>query len=109
MDQIKAESSDIYGGVVAVLNTRWRVVSGRCGLQWVLQRRVTKDRPLGNNWEGMSFCRTKEAIIRRSREKADAIDPAAMAVLEQLPIWFPEEPHQTPAETAVEACQSDYS
>ena len=33
------ETDETYGGVVAALNSKLRVVSGSCGLQWIVQKR----------------------------------------------------------------------
>ena len=97
MAKTPSEISDDYPGVVVMLNPRWRVIAGSCGLQWILQhRRLNREK-----WEGQSFCRTREAIIRCSA--GYTTDPAALAALEALPEWFPEKPIQTPAETALEA------
>ena len=43
------ENAESYPGIVAVLNGRWRVIDGKCGLQWILQRR---DAAIVANWRG---------------------------------------------------------
>jgi hypothetical protein len=78
------ESADDYRAVVAILNDRWRIIECRDGIQWILQRRAGErhGRP---RWDGRSYCRTKEALIRVCRDYAGEFDPAAAAVLASLP------------------------
>lgn len=54
------EESASYGGIVARLNGRLRVINGRCGLQWILQVRKS-----ATKWESIAFCGTKEGLFRR--------------------------------------------
>jgi hypothetical protein len=79
-----SEEADDHRAVVARLNDNWRVIVCAAGIQWILQRRSGK-RHGRARWEGRSFCRTREALIRVSREHAGAVDPAAAAILAALP------------------------
>src|SRR6476646_3338787 len=81
-----AESDNQYSPV-AVLNGNWRVIECAAGIQWILQRRHGPSR-----WDGRSFCRTKEALIRCCHEHAGAIDATAAATLTALPGRFEEKP-----------------
>jgi hypothetical protein len=85
----KAECSDAYPSV-AKLNDRWRVIACRHGIQWILQYRNRAEKVAGDGWRGRSYCRTKEALIRVCDYHAGNIDPAARAILDELPNWFPE-------------------
>lgn len=77
------ETADNYPCVVARLNDDWRVITCRNGIQWVLQRRG--DRGSGPaQWKGVSYCQTREALKRVSRE-AGPIEPAAWEALALLP------------------------
>ena len=78
------ESADDYHRAIVVLNDRWRVIECRNGIQWILQRQAGErhGRP---RWDGGSYCRTKEALIRICRATAGAIDSAAAGVLASLP------------------------
>ena len=78
------ETSEEYPRVVVSLNRRWRVIECRDRVQWILQRRA-KAEPHPRPWEGRSYCRTSEALIRCVREYAGEIDPAACTVLAALP------------------------
>jgi hypothetical protein len=61
------ETDETYGGVVAVLNGKLRVIAGSCGLQWVIQKRKN---PL--IWSSFAFCGTKEGLILRIRGQLQA-------------------------------------
>jgi hypothetical protein len=55
------ETTEEYPAVIAVLDARTRVIECRDGIQWIIQRRQGKGR---DPWRGVSFCRTKEALLR---------------------------------------------
>ena len=73
-----------YSYVVAVLNTKWRVIECRDRRQWILQSRDTLTPLPTAVWRGRSYCRSKEALLRVSAA-AGAIDPRAAAILIALP------------------------
>jgi hypothetical protein len=80
------ESSAAYPAVA--LNSHWRVIACRDGIQWILQRQHGPDapeRPAAARWEGRAYCRTKEALIRCCRAYSGEIDAAAVAALRTLP------------------------
>ena len=64
------------------LNEGWRVADDP--LQWVLQRRCSKPGQKAK-WNGRSFCRTREALLRCVNDHAGIIDAEALARLESLP------------------------
>jgi hypothetical protein len=70
------ESAENYPRVVVVLDPNRRVIECSAGIQWVLQNRR------GNRWDGMSFCRTKEALLHLTGSNHPA--------LTSLPDQFPE-------------------
>ena len=72
------ESADEYPHVVATLTDGHRVIECAADIQWVIQ---VHKRRLINPWEGRSFCRTKEALIRLAGG-----DPH----LERLPDRYPD-------------------
>jgi hypothetical protein len=78
------ETDETYGGVVAVLNSKLRVVAGSCGLQWVIQKRKN---PL--MWIRLAYCGTKEGLLLRVPRDGQGSDPEAWAVIEALPEFFP--------------------
>lgn len=85
----RSEEADDYHAIVAQLSDGWRIIACRSDIQWILQRSVGQ-RHGRTRWEGRSFCRTKEALIRFSRTHASPVDPAAQLLLDALPERFPE-------------------
>ena len=77
-----AESDDSYPGVVAILNSGWRVIECRRSIQWILQYRNRTETVARHAWRGR---RTKEALIRCCDEHAGQIDAAARKILMALP------------------------
>jgi hypothetical protein len=94
-----SEEADDCRAIVARLNDNLRVIVCAAGIQWILQRRSGK-RHGRARWEGRSFCRTREALIRVSREHAGAIDPVAAAILSALPARIDDAVPVTEAVTA---------
>ena len=80
----RRESDDGYASVVARLNARWRVIQCRNAIQWILQR-VNQVRDRRTEWKGVSYCRTRNAIIRVSCRSVDDLAPSALATLRALP------------------------
>ena len=68
-----------------------RVINCKDNLQWIVQKRR------GGQWHGLSFCRTREVLIRdvrrRLREReSDPLPPVpahALVILQALPEWHP--------------------
>jgi hypothetical protein len=75
------------------LNSAWRVILCRDGIQWILQRRNVPagtgdnrpERHSTDDWRGRSYCRTRSALIRCCDRFCGEIDPAAAAELRTLP------------------------
>ncbi|HWZ38598.1 MAG TPA: hypothetical protein VNY08_09890 [Bradyrhizobium sp.] len=84
----RRERDDGYYRIVALLNPGWRVVECRNGIQWILQRLGSPKRSRRGDWRGLSYCRTREALIRSARQHFSDIDPAAGAILAALPEWI---------------------
>jgi hypothetical protein len=80
----RAESAESYP-VVVRLNSRWRVIACRDGIQWILQYRNRAETVARDAWRGRSYCRTSAALIRCVREYVGVIDPAAAATLAASP------------------------
>jgi hypothetical protein len=66
--------------VVAILNSKWRVIQCHDCVQWVLQSRDST-----SLWRGHSYCRSREALLRCVQKHAGAIEPTAVATLAALP------------------------
>jgi hypothetical protein len=54
-----SEAADNYPHIM--LDDGRRVIECAAGVQWIIQQRLRETR---YPWEGQSFCRTKEALIR---------------------------------------------
>ena len=59
------EESDDYGGVVAVLNPKLRVIRSRCNLQWIAQRQ-NGNRNGAPIWTSFAYCATREGLLMRA-------------------------------------------
>lgn len=81
------ERDEHYRAVVAVLNPRWHVIECCGGIQWILQRR-DGERAGGPRWTGVSYFRTRGALVRTCRQKCEQCDRYAIATLEALPENF---------------------
>ena len=84
MNAITSEASDDYP-IVARLNANWRVIVCSGGIQWVLQHGGRAKNHGHMRWRSRSFCRTREALIRVSRQHCGMMDAAAVSILEALP------------------------
>lgn len=85
--------------LIAQLNANWRVVDDP--LQWILQRRKGTPREKSTGWQGRSFCRTREGLLRCIREycclpdqggsrcvhEYRGVDAAALQHVRALPEW----------------------
>jgi hypothetical protein len=78
------ECDDDYPGIVARLNGGWRIVAAPDGTQWILQRQRGAHRS-ANDWRARSHCRTRYALERCVGLYAGDVDPAALAILAELP------------------------
>jgi hypothetical protein len=83
------EEADDYRRVVVVLNSDWRIIECRDGIQWILQRR-SGERRGQPRWLSRKYNRNKEALKRNVHALAGEIDPAAREVLDSLPDWIEE-------------------
>lgn len=55
----KSESSSNYFRTIAHLNSDWRLILCKTGIQWILQKRRGQSK-----WEGRWFVRTKQGLLR---------------------------------------------
>lgn len=79
------ESADNYSANV-VRSGRWRIIEGRCGIQWVLQYQARLGAPDTVRWEGRHYFSTRPAAIRLWRQFTGEEGAALAAV---LPERFP--------------------
>lgn len=57
------ESSDTYRGEI-FRHGRWRIIAGRCGIQWVLQFQARAGGPDRARWEARHYFRKRETAVR---------------------------------------------
>lgn len=67
------------------LNADWRVVED--DRQYILQRRKGTTRSKAKGWVGRSFCRTRDALLRRIREYCGIVDHGTLEQVRALPEW----------------------
>jgi hypothetical protein len=82
------ERDDGYRHVVVQLNDRWRVISCKDGLQWILQRRDAA-KPHRAVWRGKRYHATREGLIASCVALAGLLESAAAGMLAGLPEWHP--------------------
>ena len=80
----RKERDDRYDGVICQLNARWRVIICRQRIQWILQT-AKAEGGHGLVWRGVSYFRTRDALMRVCARLCERIDPAAWAALAALP------------------------
>jgi hypothetical protein len=81
------EENDGYVGEVVRITDRVRVINCKDDIQWIVQRRK------GEQWQSVSFCRTRDGLIRFARHQITPTGewpyreapPDALAVLQALP------------------------
>ncbi|HUF44489.1 MAG TPA: hypothetical protein VMN43_04030 [Aestuariivirgaceae bacterium] len=76
------ETDDDYPLVVARLNARWRVIDGKCGLQWIVQHRSAG---ISAHWRSSAYCRTLDGLMSNIRERCGDVEEAGWRAVERLP------------------------
>jgi hypothetical protein len=84
------EGNDAYPNVVSCLDDKTRIIVCQDGIQWIVQKRNTRNIP-SSMWVGVSFCRTREALLRCSGYPDHPI-------LAALPEWCPSRRAEAPRE-----------
>ena len=80
----RRETSDFYSQVIAFLAPRWRVVTYRNGIQWILQKRTAE--PLHEGiWRGQSYFTSQDALLEACASQELLSDEKACALLNALP------------------------
>ena len=80
----RRESDAAYSQIVAQLNDRWRVIVCKDGIQWILQQRRGERRGTAR-FDGRSYSRIRDGLLRVCREFAGEIGPEATNILRGLP------------------------
>jgi len=80
----KRERDESYGTIITRLDAKSRVIDCKDGIQWIVQRLR------GDQWHGLSFCRTRAVLIRDAKRRLGKDIPGeALDVLKALPKWHP--------------------
>lgn len=78
------ERSNNYEKVVTQIDGTCRIIEGKHGIQWILQKRY-KDR-----WRSYSYTRTRPGLLRALSEKIDQRPHYPKEVAERIVGAFPE-------------------
>jgi hypothetical protein len=78
------ERDDSYAKVIAQLGPRWRVITCKDGLQWILQRRSVAP-PNTGTWAGNSYSTTRDALIAACSDRKLLSEPHLRRALDALP------------------------
>ena len=78
------ERDDSYAKVIAQLAPRWRVITCKDGLQWILQQRSVPF-PNTGTWSGKSYSTTRDALIAACSDRGLLSEPSARQALDALP------------------------
>ena len=79
----RRETSDFYSQVIAVLAPRWRVVTCRNDIQWILQKRTAETLNEGI-WRGQSYCTSRDALLEACASRELLSDEKACASFNSL-------------------------
>ena len=63
----RRESADNYSAEI-IRSGRWRIIAGRCGIQWILQFQARAGGPDRARWEGRHYFRQRETALRLWRK-----------------------------------------
>lgn len=74
-----SEAAEDYPDVIAKLNMEWRIILCRDGIQWILQRHT------GGRWRSLSYCRTRDGLLRCIRDAGIPSDVVEGSALSELP------------------------
>ena len=82
---ISHRETDSNYPVLVQVSDKVRVINCKDNLQWIVQRKQ------GQQWQGVSFCRTREVLIRDARRRfaPDNLPLEALAILQSLPERHP--------------------
>lgn len=82
------ESDDDYSKVLATFDPNCRIIDGKCGLQWIIQKRDGQ-RAGRTRWTGWHYLKRRERLIDLYRQFCYVVDPNVLVVLQQLPEIHP--------------------
>ena len=78
------ERDDYYANVVLQLSPRWRIITCKHGMQWILQKRSVAP-PNTGTWAGKSYATTRGGLMAACSGRGLLSEPSVMTVLSVLP------------------------
>jgi len=78
------ERDDYYANVVLQFSPRWRIITCKHGMQWILQKRSVAP-PNTGTWAGKSYATTRDGLIAACSGRGLLFEPTARLTLEALP------------------------
>ena len=78
------ERDDYYANVVLQLSPRWRIITCKHGIQWILQKRSVAP-PNTGTWAGKSYATTRDGLMAACSRRGLLSEASARQVLEALP------------------------
>ena len=78
------ERDDNYTRIVVLLTHRWRIITCKHGIQWILQKRSVEP-PNTGTWAGKSYATTRDGLMAACSSRGLLSEAFARQVLEALP------------------------
>ena len=78
------ERDDYYANVVLQFSPRWRIITCKHGMQWILQKRSVAP-PNTGTWAGKSYATTREGLMAACSGRGLLFEPSVMTILSVLP------------------------
>ena len=78
------ERDDCYTNIVLQLSSRWRIITCKHGIQWILQKRSVAP-PNTGTWAGKSYATTRDGLMAACSGRGLLSDPSARQALDALP------------------------
>ena len=83
------ERDENYHAVVVKLCPRWRIIVCKDHIQWIIQEQEASH---AGPWRGVSFCTTRDGLIKSCGRLELPSDAHAMVILSKLPKYIPSNP-----------------
>lgn len=78
------ERDDYYANVVLQFSPRWRIITCKHGMQWILQK-LSVAPPNTGTWAGKSYATTREGLMAACSGRGLLFEPSVMTILSVLP------------------------
>jgi len=78
------ERDDYYANVVLQFSPRWRIITCKHGMQWILQKRSVAP-PNTGTWAGKSYATTRGGLMAACSGRGLLFEPSEMTILSVLP------------------------